>query len=84
MSPMQTNRQCVENLDQWTMAQRLETVVDYSSSEKIATHDICQNCRTISLVCHTSKFVLRAILNMLVNRAEQISAEEQASFRSHR
>ena len=41
----------------------------------------CQNYRTISLICHPSKVMLRIILNRLKPMAEKIIAEEQAGFR---
>ena len=43
-----------------------------------------QNYRTISLICHTSKVMLRVILNRLVSQTEQILEEEQAVLRSQR
>ena len=44
----------------------------------------CQNYRTISLICHPSKVMLRIILNRLKPVAEKIIAEEQAGFRAGR
>ena len=44
----------------------------------------CQNYRTISLICHPSKVMLRIILNRLRPHAEQIISEEQAGFRKGR
>ena len=44
----------------------------------------CQNYRTISLICHPSKVMLRVILNRLRPHAERIIAEEQAGFRKGR
>lgn len=44
----------------------------------------CQNYRTISLICHTSKIMLRVILNRLKKEAEEHLAEEQAGFRAGR
>ena len=41
----------------------------------------CSNYRTISLICHPSKVLLRIILNRLKPQAEAIIAEEQAGFR---
>ena len=43
---------------------------------------LCQNYRTISLVCHPSKVMLRVILNRLVNQTEQIWEEEHVGFAS--
>eukprot|EP00745_Piridium_sociabile_P019023 TRINITY_DN2876_c1_g1_i4.p1 TRINITY_DN2876_c1_g1~~TRINITY_DN2876_c1_g1_i4.p1 ORF type:complete len:404 (+),score=105.74 TRINITY_DN2876_c1_g1_i4:2-1213(+) len=44
----------------------------------------CQNYRTISLISHASKVMLKVILNRLKPQAEEIIAEEQAGFRSGR
>ena len=44
----------------------------------------CKNYRTISLICHPSKVLLKVLLNRLKPRAESIIAEEQAGFRSGR
>jgi sorting nexin-29 len=44
----------------------------------------CNNYRTISLICHPSKVMLRIILNRLRPQAEAIIAEEQAGFRKGR
>ena len=43
---------------------------------------LCQNYRTISLICHSSKVMLKVILNRL--KAEEIIAEEQAGLRAGR
>ena len=44
----------------------------------------CQNYRTISLICHPSKVMLKILLNRLKPQAEAIIAEEQAGFRAGR
>lgn len=44
----------------------------------------CQNYRTISLISHPSKIMLRILLNRLKTKAEEILAEEQAGFRAGR
>ena len=44
----------------------------------------CQNYRTISLISHPSKVMLKIILNRLKPPAEKIIAEEQAGFRAGR
>ena len=44
----------------------------------------CQNYRTISLISHPSKVMLKIILNRLKPEAEKIIAEEQAGFRAGR
>ena len=43
-----------------------------------------QNYRTISLISHPSKVILKTILYRLKPRAEKIIAEEQAGFRAGR
>ena len=40
----------------------------------------CQNYRTISLIRHPSKVMLKIILNRLKPQAKEIIAEEQAGF----
>ena len=40
----------------------------------------CQNYRTMSLISHPSKVILKIILNRLKPQAEKIIAEEQAGF----
>ena len=42
------------------------------------------NYCTISLINHTSKFLMRIILNRLIPQAEYILVEEQAGFRKNR
>ena len=45
---------------------------------------MCQNYRTISLISHPSKVMLKILLNRLKPQAEEIIAEEQAGFRTGR
>ena len=45
---------------------------------------LCKNYRTISLISHSSKVMLKVILNRLKPQAEEIIAEEQAGFRAGR
>ena len=47
-------------------------------------HLLCQNYRTISLISHPSKVMLKIVLNRLQPQAEEIIAEEQAGFRAGR
>ena len=42
----------------------------------------CQNYRTISLISHPSKVMLKSILNRLKPQAEKIIAEKQAGLRT--
>ena len=44
----------------------------------------CQNYRTIKLISHASKVILKIVLNRLTPQAETIIAEEQAGFRPGR
>ena len=44
----------------------------------------CQNYRTISLISHPSKVMLKILLNRLKPESENIIAEEQAGFRAGR
>ena len=44
----------------------------------------CENYRTISLISHPSKVILKVILNGLKPQAEKIIPEEQAGFRAGR
>ena len=44
----------------------------------------CQSYRTISLISHPSKVMLKIIFNRLKPQAEKIIAEEQAGFRAGR
>ena len=44
----------------------------------------CQNYRTISLISHLSKVMLKVTLNKLKPQAEKIIAEEQAGLRAGR
>ena len=41
---------------------------------------VCNNYRTLSLISHPSKVLLRIILNRLKHQAQEIIAEEQAGF----
>ena len=45
---------------------------------------LCQNYRTICLISHSSKVMLKVILNRLKPQAEEKIAEEQAGFRAGR
>ena len=45
---------------------------------------LCQNYKTISLISHPSKVMLKIILNRLQPQAEEIIAEEQAGFRARK
>ena len=45
---------------------------------------LCQNYRTISLISHSSKVMLKVILNRLNPQAEEIIAEDQVGFGAER
>ena len=45
---------------------------------------LCQNDRTISLISHPSKVMLRILLNRLKPQVEEIVKEEEAGFRAGR
>ena len=51
---------------------------------KIGQQQLCQNYRTISLISHPSKVMLRILLNRLKPQAEEIIKEERAGFRAGR
>ena len=59
----------------------MDSVADYYTLSKRAT---CSSARTISLISHSSKVMLKVILNRLKPQAEEIIAEEQAGFRDGR
>ena len=44
----------------------------------------CANYRTISLICHASKILIRIIINRMNPQIEKILAEEQVGFRKKR
>ena len=55
-----------------------------SLSQKKSDLQLCQNYRTISVISHPSKVMLRILLNRLKPQAEEIIKEEQAGFRAGR
>ena len=55
-----------------------------SSSPYRKNSHLCQNNRTVSLISHPSKALLKIILGRLKSRVDEIVAEEQAGFRSGR
>ena len=54
------------------------------SLPKMGTLQLFQNYRAISLISHSSKVMLKVILNRLKPQAEEIIAEEQPGFRAGR
>ena len=61
----------------------MDSVADYYTPEK-GNLQLCQNYRTISLINHPSKVMLKVLLNRLKPQAEEIIAEEQAGFRAEK
>ena len=51
---------------------------------KMGNLQLCQNYRTINLISHSSKVILKVILNRLKPQAEEIIAGDQAGFRAGR
>ena len=45
---------------------------------------LCQNCRTISLISRPSKVMLKIILKRLQPQAEEVTVDEQVAFRAGR
>ena len=65
------------------MANPMDPVLSHHTSQE-RQPAACQNYRTISLISHPSKVMLKIILNRLKPQAEKIKAEEQAGFRTGR
>ena len=59
---------------------RLENGETSGHSPKKGNLQMCQNYRTISLINHPSKVMLKILLNRLKPHAEEIIAEEQVGF----
>ena len=66
------------------MAYPMDSVADYYTPKKKGNLQLCQNYRTISLISHSSKVMLKVIFNRLQPEAEEIIAVEQAGFRAGR
>ena len=58
--------------------------VPNSTNSKKGNLRKCENYRTLSLICHSSKIRLRIILTKLTSQAEEVLSEEQAGFRKGR
>ena len=69
------------NTGEWPTPWTQSLVITLSKKSKL---QLCQNDRTISLISHSSKVMLKVILNWLKSHAEKIIAEEQAEFRAGR
>ena len=66
------------------MANPMDPVLIVITLPKKGNRQQCQNYRTISLISHPSKVMLKIILNRLKPQAEKLIAEEQAGFRAGR
>ena len=70
---------------QWKNRNSIKDVMimcfDYSNERRSQKFS---NNRTISLISHTSKILLRIILNRLIPQAEDILPEEKTVFRTNR
>ena len=69
------------NLQQDLEDRRMAHQMDSITHPKKGILQLCQSYRTISLISHPSKVMLKIILNRLQPQAEEIIAEEQAGFR---
>ena len=65
------------------MALCMGTIVNFSIQKKRDLRK-CNNYKTISLISHPRKIMLRIILNRLNPTAENILAEEKADFKKKR
>ena len=63
------------------MAKRMTLVITLPKKGNLQQ---CRNYRTISLISHPSKVMLKIMLNRLKPQAEKIIVEEQAGFRAGR
>ena len=57
--------------------------MDYTYTKEMEPQKVLNKYRTISLISHSRKILLRVILNRLIPQAEHILAEEQAGFRKN-
>jgi hypothetical protein len=73
------------DLGKHSVASRLEQILIFTSAKKkIGDMRLCSNCRTIALISHVSKILLRIIQNRLATYIEREISEEQAGFRKGR
>ena len=75
-----------QDLEDRRMADYMDSIPSYHiiTLPNKGNLQLCQNYRTISLISHPSKVMLKIILNRLQPQAEEITAEEQAGFRAGR
>ena len=69
-----------KDMEDKVMAQGVDTIACHTKS----ILKQCQNYRTISLIRHSSKMILRDVLNRLKAKAEELLTEEQSGFRPGR
>ena len=72
-----------QNMADWRMIYLMDKVTSDSAPKK-GNLQQCQNYRTISLISHPKKVMLRIILNRIKPQAGNIIAEEHAGFRTGR
>ena len=65
------------------MANYQDSIPSYHTPKK-GNLELCQSCRTISLISHTNKVMLKIILKWLQSPAEEIIAKDQAGFNAGR
>ena len=65
----------------WNLAIRLDKINDNKFKKK-ESKEKCENYRRISHISHSSKIMLKIILNRLKHYTEELISEEQAGFRS--
>ena len=65
------------------MAYPIDSVADYYTPIK-GQFAAVPELQTISIISHSSKVMLKVILNRLRHQAEEIIAEKQAGFRAGR
>ena len=65
------------------MADHMDSFPSYHPPQK-GNLQLCQNYRTISLITHPSKVMLKIILNRHQPQAEETITEEQAGLRAGR
>ena len=66
---------------EWPKEWTLSLVIPLIKKDNLKQY---QNYHTISLISHSSKIMLRVILNRFKTKAEELLAEEQAGFRPGR
>ena len=66
------------------MAYPIDSVADYYTPIKEGQFAAVPELQTISIISHSSKVMLKVILNRLRHQAEEIIAEKQAGFRAGR